>query len=75
MSNYVALIAAKQKLNYYYGKTYHGHGFPCGTGTLLAPQFEFCAFDDTEYWKYRNGTSKRYCKFLRTSLCNISSRS
>jgi hypothetical protein len=62
---YDALLAAKQKLKEYYEKTYRDHGFLYGTGTLLAPQYKLCAFDDTEYSKCQSETSKRYCDYLR----------
>ncbi|KAI2913801.1 hypothetical protein CBS147320_10459 [Aspergillus niger] len=62
---YNALLAAKQKLKEYYEKTYRDHGFLYGTGTLLAPQYKLCAFDDTEYSKCQSETSKRYCDYLR----------
>jgi len=65
---YEALIAARQKLRDYYEKTYRDHGFLYGTGTLLAPQYKLCAFDDTEYSKCHNETSKRYCEYLRASF-------
>jgi hypothetical protein len=62
---YDALLAAKQKLKEYYKKTYRDHGFLYGTGTLLAPQYKLCAFDDAEYSKCQSETSKRYCDYLR----------
>jgi hypothetical protein len=62
---YDALLAARQKLKEYYEKTYRDHGFLYGTGTLLAPQYKLCAFDDTEYSKCQSETSTRYCDYLR----------
>ncbi|KAK6810429.1 hypothetical protein RU639_013759 [Aspergillus parasiticus] len=59
------LAKIRQKLKEYYEKTYRDHGFLYGTGTLLAPQYKLCAFDDTEYSKCQSETSKRYCDYLR----------
>ncbi|KAJ5152474.1 hypothetical protein N7492_009754 [Penicillium capsulatum] len=63
---YGALLVAKQKLKEYYEKTYRDHGFLYGTGTLLAPQYKLAVFDDREYSTCHDGTSKRYCEYLRT---------
>jgi len=63
-----ALVVAKQKLREYYEKTYRDHGFLYRTGTLLAPQYKLSAFDDTEYSRCHDHTSKLYCEYLRTSF-------
>jgi hypothetical protein len=65
---YKALLAAKQKLRDYYEKTYRDHRYLYRTGALLAPQYKLYGFDDTEYSKCHIETSKRYYKYLRTSL-------
>jgi hypothetical protein len=62
---YDALLAAKQKLKEYYEQTYRNHGFLYSTGTLLAPQYKLCTFDNMEYSKYQSKTSKCYCDYLR----------
>jgi hypothetical protein len=72
---YDALLAARQKLKECYEKTYRDHGFLYGTGTLLAPQYKLCAFDDTEYSKCQSETSTRYCDYLRKCFCTIPTRS
>jgi hypothetical protein len=70
-----ALLVAKQKLKEYYEKTYRDHGFLYGTGTLLAPQYKLCAFDDSEYSQCHGETSKRYCEYLRTCFSQYQQRS
>lgn len=71
---YGALLVAKQKLREYYDKTYRDHGFLYGTGTLLAPQYKLCAFDDAEYSQCHSETSKRYCEYLRTCFSQYQQR-
>lgn len=71
---YGALLVAKQKLREYYEKTYRDHGFLYGTGTLLAPQYKLCAFDDAEYSQCHSETSKRYCEYLRTCFSQYQQR-
>ena len=71
---YRALLVAKQKLREYYDKTYRDHGFLYGTGTLLAPQYKLCAFDDAEYSQCHSETSKRYCEYLRTCFSQYQQR-
>lgn len=71
---YRALLVAKQKLREYYDKTYRDHGFLYGIGTLLAPQYKLCAFDDTEYSHCHSETSKRYCEYLRTYFIQYQQR-
>ncbi|KAJ5743328.1 hypothetical protein N7533_010430, partial [Penicillium manginii] len=70
----VAHTLAKQKLKDYYEKTYRDHRFLYGTAALLAPQYKLYTFNDTEYSQCISETSKRYCKYLRSSFAQYQQR-
>jgi hypothetical protein len=71
---YSAMLMAKQKLKDYYEKTYRDHRFLYGTAALLAPQYKLYTFNDTEYSQCISETSKRYCKYLRSSFAQYQQR-
>ena len=60
-------LLRSQKLKEYYEKTCRDHGFLYATGTILAPQYKFSAFGDTEYSKCHRETSEHCRRYLKKS--------